>query len=555
MMRALLLLPSLLLALLAALTFAPPAHAEPADIDAAARGVVRVVILEPATPALMDFGLEDGDEGSAAEPPAPRPISHGTGFAVSPTQIVTNAHVVMQARSDDRLRIGIVPGDGAESTYARLVQFSPRADLALIEITGDLRLPPLTLAGQRPSGGEATAVGYPMNVDRAQGLEIGDIIRSQPAVKSRGFLSGERPSREFDTLLHTAPIARGNSGGPLLDGCGRVLGVNSFGADSEGADAEFYFAVSNRELLPFLEAADITPRVNAGPCRSLAELDADERERLEREQAAAQAELAGRSEAQREKLARAQLEAEQSVQAERENRMALALVALLAALVCAFIAWQRWSRDQADDEPEDLEGEEDVYAPPARDGVMIALAVASVALALGAVALFLTRPGLDAIDRRVAAVMAEPEEDGAAGEAEMAGTLTLSCRLQPERSRITGDPAQTVDFEWTPDGCVNGRTQYGSAAGDWSRVFVPNEEAVVSINRYAPDSRTYTVDRYLLGRTAMSAAREARGAYTPPSCESDDAASKLGDLQGAVLSKLPDSPNERLVYACEVIGK
>ena len=531
--------------LLAALFFSFPVHAEPADINAAARGVVRVVILEG-----VDAEGLDGQEAGA-----PRPVSHGTGFAVSPTMIVTNAHVVMQARMDDTLRIGIVPGDGAESGYARLVQFSPRADLALIEIVGDLRLPPLTLAAQRPQSGEATAVGYPMNVDRAQGLEIGDIIRSQPAVKSRGFLSGERPSREFDTLLHTAPIARGNSGGPLLDGCGRVLGVNSFGSDSEGADAEVYFAVSNRELLPFLEAAKIEPRVNAGPCRSLADLDEEERMRLEREQRAAQAEMAGRSEAQREKRARVQLEAEQDVQAERENRMALALVLLLAAVICAFLAYQRWSRGLEYEEAEEASAGEDEaydYDPPTRDGVMIMLAIASVALTIGALALFLTRPGLDSIDRRVNAAMAEPEDVDASAIAEAPGTLILSCRLQPERSRITGAPAETVDFEWSPEGCVNGRTQYGSAAGDWSRVFVPNEEAVVSINRFAPGSRTYTVDRYLLTRSEMVAAREARGAYSSPSCGTDGAATMLGDLQGAVLSKLPASPNERLVYACEV---
>ena len=518
-------------------SLASPVLAEPADIDAAARGVVRVVILE-------------GSEG--VEGDAPRPVSHGTGFAVSPTQIVTNAHVVMQAQMNPELRIGIVPGDGAESTYAQLMQFSPRADLALVQITGDLRLPPLTLAGQRPRSGEATAVGYPMNVDRAQGLDIGDIIRSQPPVKSRGFISGERPSREFDTLLHTAPIARGNSGGPLLDACGRVLGVNSFGADSEGADAEFYFAVSNRELVPFLSAAGITPRVNASPCRSLADLDAEERERANRELMVAQAELESRTEAQREKRARVQLEATQEVQSERENRMALALVLLLAAAACAFAVWQRWSSHSAIEYEDDGLGEDQhEYVGAERDGVAIGLAIGAIAMLLAAIALWFTRPGLDAVDRRIAAAMAEDQDTGEGSADSPAGEVTLSCRLQPERSRITGAPAETVEFNWTQDGCVNGRTQYGQASGDWSRVFVPNEEAVVSVNAFSPDSRTYRVDRYLLTRDEMTAAREARGAYTPPSCAADGAAIRLGDLQGAVLSGLPESPNERLVYSCE----
>ena len=517
------------LLLLVALLQPSLASAEPADIDAAARGVVRVVIVEM-----------DGD--------AIRPISHGTGFAVSATEVVTNAHVVMQAANDDRLAIGVVPGDGGEGSFARLRQFSPRADLALVEIVGELRLPPLTLAGQRPTSGEATAVGYPSNVDRAQGLGLEDIVNSQPPVKSRGFLSGERPSRDFDTLLHTAPIARGNSGGPLLDACGRVLGVNSFGADSEGADAEFYFAVSNRELVPFLNAAGVTARVNGGPCRSLAELDEEERERAARQQMAAQAELESEAEARRTRRARAQLEAQQAVQAERENRMAIALVLLLAAVACAFIAWQRFASPKTQ---EFGDGEYE-YPDRERDTLAIALGIAAMALLVAAVAVWMTRPGLDAIDRQVAAALAEESDVGGGTDPALGGTVSLSCRLQPERSRITGDPVETVDFEWSEGGCVNGRTQYGQSSGDWARVFVPNEEAVASVNRFDPESRTYTVDRYLLGRTAIAAAREARGAYTPPSCDADGAAARLGDLQGAVLSGLPTSPNERLVYSCEV---
>ena len=216
-MRLLTLLMALVLALLPMI-----ARADPADIDAAARGVVRVVLI--------------GTDGQEVFP-----VSHGSGFAVTPTMIVTNAHVIREALHDDTLRIGIVPSEGDEAAYAKPISVSPRNDLALLQITGgSLRFPPLTISGGVSGDmGEVSAVGYPMNVDRAQGLDISDIFRAQPPVKSRGFLSGERPSRQFDSILHTAPIARGNSGGPLLDGCGRVIGVNSFGADSEAGDAEF----------------------------------------------------------------------------------------------------------------------------------------------------------------------------------------------------------------------------------------------------------------------------------------------------------------------------
>ncbi len=504
------------LAALSAVALPGPAGADPADIDAASRGVVRVVIIG-----------SDGEEVF--------PLSHGTGFAVTPTRIVTNAHVLQEALQDDSLRIGIVPSEGEEATYGRPIAVSPRNDLALVELTGTLRLPPLTIAGNAArDSGDVVAVGYPMNVDRAQGLDIADIFRAQPPVKSRGALAGARPSRQFDTLLHTAAIARGNSGGPLVDGCGRVVGVNSFGAETSTSDAEFFFAVSNRELLPFLAANDVTARVNDLPCRSLAELDEAERARIEREQAEARSQLAASREEQRDARDRAEREAAEAVQSERENAMALAFLLTLVALGAGILAGRAWQADREAD-------------PAQEKRLMIAGAIAAVA-AIAALALWITRPGLDEVDRRVAAALAPEPEGEARQTASAAGTLI--CTLDLSRSRVTGAPDRQVEFGWNEDGCVNGRTQYGLAAGEWARVFVPNEEDAVAVNRFDPETRTYRTDRYLLGRAAMSDARDARSLYTAPACDTPSAASRLGDMQGAVIALLPEAPNERLVYSC-----
>ncbi|AOL95323.1 S1 family peptidase [Porphyrobacter sp. LM 6] len=497
-----------------------PAAADPGDVEAAARGVVRVVII----------GEDGGD---------PAPISHGTGFAVSPTRIVTNAHVVTEALQDDTLRIGIVPSEGDGGAFARVIAVSPRNDLALLEIArGSLRLPPLALAsGVSGNLGEVSAVGYPMNVDLAQGLGINDIFRAQPPVKSRGFLSGERPSRQFDTILHTAPIARGNSGGPLLDPCGRVIGVNSFSADSASGDAEFYFAVSLRELLPFLRSNGVEPVTNALPCRSIDELNAEERQRLEAEQSAARQRMAERAESLREVRETARLKAQMDVLGERENAMALALIALLGAVGGAYAA-AVWRGDRQ-----------------RRKHAGIAAALAGISL-LAAILLWVTRPGLDAIEDRVAAAVAEAEGRAAPGSTDsanpsLAAEGALICTLVPERSRVTSARTDDVAFEWTADGCVNGRTQYGlGQGGEWQRVFAAQDDAAVAVNTYDPETRTLRTDRYLLGQTALSAAREARAAYTPPSCGVSDGARTLGEQQSALIAGLPDRPNERLVYSC-----
>lgn len=504
-------------ALLFAVLAAPAASADPGDVDAASRGVVRVVLI----------GSEDGQ---------PTPVSHGTGFAVSPTRIVTNAHVVSEASQDDTLRIGIVPAEGAGGAFARIIAISPRNDLALLEIArGSLRLPPLALAGGASlSEGEVAAVGYPMNVDLAQGLGMSDIFRPQPPVKSRGYLSGLRPSRQFDTILHSAPIARGNSGGPLLDPCGRVIGVNSFSTDSTGGDAEFFFAVSLRELLPFLRGNGVEPVTNSLPCRSIDELNAEERQRLEAEQSQARAALAERAETLRALREKAQLAAQMEVLGERENRMALALVALLSAIGAGYAALV-W-RGDAD----------------RRRHAGIAAGLAGLGLVVAALA-WITRPGLAEIEDRVASAIARAEGRAPEGghAAQDAAEGALICTLVPERSRVTSARTDDVAFEWSADGCVNGRTQYGlGQGGEWQRVLATEDDAAVAVNTYDPETRTLRTDRYLLGQQALAGAREARAAYTPPACGVSDAASTLGEQQSALIAALPDRPNERLVYSC-----
>jgi hypothetical protein len=515
------------LCVLLALAFlSGPAIADPGDIEAAARGVVRVVLID-----------NSGEEIVA--------VTHGSGFAVAPRMVVTNSHVIREALLDDTLRIGIVPSEGEEATFGRPVAVSPRNDLALLELTeGSLRLPPLTIAGGVSGDmGEVSAVGYPMNVDLAQGLEMADIFRAQPPVKSRGFLSGQRPSRQFDTILHTAPIARGNSGGPLLDGCGRVLGVNSFGADSDGSDAEFYFAVSLRELLPFLRENGVDPQVNALPCRSIDELNAAERARFEAQRADAQSRIAAREASLRERRADARLRAQVEVMEERDNAMALAALLLLIAIGAGYSAAQFAKAGRSDGQTLDAR---------ARNRAIIAGAVAGIAF-IAAVLVWITRPGFAEIEERTAAFMGEVQPGAADPDVALPGLAdgTLICTLVPERSRVTSARTDDLAFDWAPGGCVNERTQYGLVSGEWTRVLVPSDEAAVSVNVFDPESRTFRTDRYLLSRSAMEAAREARQQYTPPSCGVTGAGEMLGEQQAALVSQLPSQPNERLVYRCE----
>ena len=382
-----------------------------------------------------------------------------------------------------------------------------------------------------------------MNVDRAQGLSIEDIFTAQPPVKSRGFLSGFRPSRQFDTVLHTAPIARGNSGGPLLDACGRVLGVNSFGAESEGADGEFFFAVSARELVPFLRAHDVIPRINQTPCRSLADLDADERARLQAERQAAREAMAQRAAGLRTRQERARFEAEMRVLTERDDRLLASMVLLLIAAGLGWWAYDKRERVEAAGEPLPRNSR-------------IAAAGAGIAL-LGALFVQATRPGIEEIDRLAAAALVSGDGSLPMPESprDTAAPRSYICRLDQQRSRVTTSDTQDVPFRWTSTGCVNGRTQYGFSQGIWARALVPNDDQEVSVNSFDPARGEFRTERYLLSRSAMRQVRQARGAYKPPLCGGNAAAATLGEQQRGVHDALPDQPNERLVYQCDAVTK
>ena len=112
----------------------------------------------------------------------------------------------------------------------------------------------------------ATAIG---NVDIASAQSAADYIKPLAPVRSEGSLSATRSVNGVNVLLHTASISRGNSGGPVLDRCGRVLGVNSAITKGQDGDANFAFAISESELAAFLSQAKQPVGVVTNPCMSL----------------------------------------------------------------------------------------------------------------------------------------------------------------------------------------------------------------------------------------------------------------------------------------------
>lgn len=492
-----------LLALVAAL-WAPAARAD--DIAASGRGVVRIVTIAIVDGEVVGFG-------------------HGSGFAIAPNRIVTNAHVVeIASRYPGNVIIGVVPSEGDKSFRGELIKIDPARDLALIEF-GGVRLPPLTLFNGPVNDGETLiALGYPGNVDLATARSSADFITPLSPVRSQGFFSGRRSLSGIDVLLHTASIARGNSGGPLLDRCGRVLGVNSALTRADNGDASFGFAIANAELVGFLREAQQPFNAVTVNCVPVDERLAQEREAEQKAREAA--DLAARDARSKADAMRqaAIVAARDRVELTRENFIFGATFLLVLGALGIGAGGFFELRDQR---------QYAIYAATGGGGVMLI-----------ALLVFFFRPTFDEGDVRIPVAPAA-NADSAGGFGRMI------CRLDPARSRVNTSPGGDVRFEIARSGCVNGRVQYANTAQDYERIFVPNQDQTVSVVEYDPRTRQYTDRRYQLSQSKMNDARKLRAAVRIKQCSTDEAA--LADLaaqQSAIRSVLPERANEWLVYSC-----
>jgi S1-C subfamily serine protease len=199
-----------------------PHPSDAALLDAYSRAVIDVV--ERAGPAVV-----------AIEVPAQRgshPGGAGSGFVVTPDgYVMTNSHVVSGARA---IKLKTPAGETAD---AQLVGDDPASDLAVIRVDAGALAPP----GGSRGGPGAAPPGVPyLPVDGTLAPRVGQLAVaignplgfestvSTGVVSALGRSLRGKGNRLIDGVIqHTAPLNPGNSGGPLLDGTGRVLGVNT----------------------------------------------------------------------------------------------------------------------------------------------------------------------------------------------------------------------------------------------------------------------------------------------------------------------------------------
>lgn len=197
----------------------------------------------------------------------------GTGFGVGRSgedaQIfVTNNHVISdkQYKPYDQVYIFVDNAnlyDESSVVPCRILYADPQVDLAIIQaeapIPGVGTLP-LRSAKEIKTGDDVYALGFPAIADEladSNHYTVDDITVTDGIVSRRLQIGG------VDYMAHTAKINHGNSGGPLIDTAGNVVGINTLGiADVENADLRCYafdidYAIDVLEQLelPYTKAA------------------------------------------------------------------------------------------------------------------------------------------------------------------------------------------------------------------------------------------------------------------------------------------------------------
>jgi S1-C subfamily serine protease len=212
----------------------------------------RVTDVSPPDPALVGSTVVKQAKRSVVKvlgtaPSCSRRIE-GSGFVYAPERVMTNAHVVAGTK---KVSIEV---NGTERA-AKVVVYDPERDLAVLYVPG-LQAPVMPFVTKKAaSGNDAIVIGFPLDGPYdAQSARI----RDDREITGPDIYESGTVTRDIYTIR--ALVRSGNSGGPLLDSSGAVLGI-IFAAAAD--DPETGFAITANEASPVAAAGrdhnDATP--------------------------------------------------------------------------------------------------------------------------------------------------------------------------------------------------------------------------------------------------------------------------------------------------------
>jgi len=210
------------------------AQLQPAVVNIAVRQKIEVRNPLAGTP----FGaMAPGGQAKVAE-------GLGSGFIVSPDgYIVTNNHVISLDREGQADEVAVKLSSGQEYK-ARIIGRDPESDIAVLKIdaTGPLPFVKFGQSGKARAGDWVIAIGNPFGLG---GTVTSGIISSVNRNTGTGA---------YDHYIQTdASINQGNSGGPMFDMAGNVIGINNWIVAPGGGNIGIGFAIPSDTASPIVE--------------------------------------------------------------------------------------------------------------------------------------------------------------------------------------------------------------------------------------------------------------------------------------------------------------
>ena len=197
----------------------------------------------------------------------------GSGFFITPDTLFTNAHVIEGTQNGEVLVLGPNIGVRRATILAQVKRTGLQGrDYALLRLQGATASATLPLSTTATELQPVIAAGFPglliendihfQRLLRGTPTGMPDLILSQGSI-----MAVQNRSSSLPTIAHGAAISAGNSGGPLVDACGRVIGVNIFIRVAVNQASHAGYAIASDDVVRFIKERGVSPTVRNASCR------------------------------------------------------------------------------------------------------------------------------------------------------------------------------------------------------------------------------------------------------------------------------------------------